>query len=88
MFLLVEVKVKPNSREDRIIKACVPKSFELEIRAKPENNEANERLLSFLAKRLNLPKENLKIVKGHKERKKLIKIEGISEEAFWEKIKP
>jgi len=27
-------------------------------------------------------------VRGHKERKKLIKIEGISEEAFWEKIKP
>jgi hypothetical protein len=26
-------------------------------------------------------------VKGHKERKKLIKIEGITEEAFWEKIK-
>jgi uncharacterized protein (TIGR00251 family) len=86
--MLVEVKVKPNGKEDRVIKSCVPKSLEVEIRAKPENNEANERLLSFLAKRLNLPKENLKIVKGHRERKKLIKIEGITEEAFWEKIKP
>jgi uncharacterized protein YggU (UPF0235/DUF167 family) len=71
--MLVEVKVK---------------SLEVEIRAKLDDNEANERLLSFLAKRLNLPKENLKIVKGHRERKKLIKIEGITEEAFWEKIKP
>jgi uncharacterized protein (TIGR00251 family) len=86
--MLVEVKVKPNGKEDRVIKVCDPKSLEVEIRAKPENNEANERLLSFLAKRLNLPKENLKIVKGHRERKKLIKIEGITEEAFWEKIKP
>ena len=86
--MLVEVKVKPNGKEDRVIKVCVPKSLEVEIRAKPKNNEANERLLSFLAKRLNLPKENLKIVKGNRERKKLIKIEGITEEAFWEKIKP
>jgi uncharacterized protein YggU (UPF0235/DUF167 family) len=70
--MLVEVKVK---------------SLEVEIRAKLDDNEANERLLSFLAKRLNLPKENLKIVKGNRERKKLIKIEGITEEAFWEKIK-
>jgi uncharacterized protein (TIGR00251 family) len=85
--MLVEVKVKPNGKEDRVIKVCVPKSLEVEIRAKPENNEANERLLSFLAKRLNLPKENLKIVKGNRERKKLIKIDGITEEAFWEKIK-
>ena len=85
--MLVEVKVKPNGKEDRVIKVCVPKSLEVEIRAKPENNKANERLLSFLAKRLNLPKENLKIVKGHRERKKLIKIDGITEEAFWEKIK-
>jgi uncharacterized protein (TIGR00251 family) len=86
--MLVEVKVKPNGKEDRVIKVCVAQSLEVEIRAKPENNEANERLLSFLAKRLNLPKENLKIVKGHRERKKLIKIEGITEETFWEKIKP
>jgi len=71
--MLVEVKVK---------------SLEVEIRAKLEDNEANEWLLSFLAKRLNLPKENLKIVKGHRKRKKLIKIEGITEEAFWEKIRP
>ena len=86
--MLVEVKVKPNGKKDRVIKVCVAQSLEVEIRAKPENNEANERLLSFLAKRLNLPKENLKIVKGNRERKKLIKIEGITEEAFWEKIKP
>jgi uncharacterized protein YggU (UPF0235/DUF167 family) len=51
--MLVEVKVK---------------SLEVEIRAKLDDNEANERLISFLAKRLNLPKENLKIVKGHIER--------------------
>jgi uncharacterized protein YggU (UPF0235/DUF167 family) len=51
--MLVEVKVK---------------SLEVEIRAKLDDNEANERLLSFLAKRLNLPKENLKIVKGNRER--------------------
>jgi len=86
--MLVEVKVKPNGKEDRVIKICVPKFLQVEIRAKPENNEANERLLSFLAKRLNLLKENLKIVKGNRERKKLIKIEGITEEAFWEKIRP
>jgi uncharacterized protein YggU (UPF0235/DUF167 family) len=64
------------------------KSLEVEIRAKLDDNETNERLLSFLAKRLNLLKENLKIVKGNRERKKLIKIEGITEEAFWGKIKP
>jgi uncharacterized protein YggU (UPF0235/DUF167 family) len=51
--MLVEVKVK---------------SLEVEIRAKLDDNEANEKLLSFLAKRLNLLKENLKIVKGHRER--------------------
>ncbi len=86
--MLVEVKVKPNGKEDRVNKVCAPKSLEVEIRAKLDDNEANERLLSFLAKRLNLPKENPKIVKGNRERKKLIKIEGITEEAFWEKIKP
>ena len=50
------------------------KSLEVEIRAKLDDNEANKRLPYFLAKKLDPPKENLKIVKGNRERKKLIKI--------------
>jgi hypothetical protein len=46
----LRVKVKPNGKEDRVIKVCVAKSLEVEIRAKPENNEANERLLPFWQK--------------------------------------
>jgi len=85
--MLIEVKVRPNSKDDRIVKINPPQSIEVELRAKPENNQANERLLSFLTKMLKLPKNSLKIIRGHTERKKLIKIDGVDEESFWKIIK-
>lgn len=77
MFL--EIKVKPNSSEDKIIQFKEPKFLEISLKAPPEKNKANESLCQFLSKILKIPKSQIKIVKGKTARNKIVKIEGIAE---------
>jgi len=55
-------------------------SLDVEIKAKPEKNQANEALVSFIAKIFKVDKEKVKIVRGKTSRKKVIKVEGVEEE--------
>ncbi len=85
--MVLTVKVKPKSGKDRILRVNQQGILEVELRAKPENNQANESLVSFLAKLLQIEKGQIKILQGLKERKKIIKIEGLSEEEFFSRVK-
>ncbi|PMP69083.1 MAG: hypothetical protein C0190_00665 [Thermodesulfobacterium geofontis] len=77
--MLLEIKVKPGSSEDRIIQFREPNFLEISLKAPPEKNKANERLSQFLSKVFKIPKNQVKIVKGKTSKNKIIKIEGIIE---------
>ena len=60
----VEIKVVPNSRKNKIEGNVVY------IKAKAENNKANEEVVRFLSKEVG----SVKIIRGKTSRKKLIKM--------------
>ncbi len=82
--MLLEIKVKPNSTKDEILSFRAPNFLEISLKAKAENNQANEALIKFLAKTLKIDPEKIKIIKGKSSRKKLLSLEGITEKDFLE----
>ncbi|NPA39966.1 MAG: YggU family protein [Thermodesulfobacteria bacterium] len=85
--MILEVKVKPGAGKDLIKSFKEPNFLEVTLKAKAENNQANESLIKFLRKTFKIPEESIKIVKGRTSRKKLVKIEGLSEEEFLKVVK-
>ncbi len=77
--MILEIKVKPRSLEDKIIIFKKPNFLEIALKAKPEKNQANESLLKFLSNLIGISKNQIKILKGKTSKNKLIKIEKIEE---------
>lgn len=49
-------------------------TIKIRIKAVPEKGKANEELIRFLSKRLDIPKQNISIISGKTEQLKLVKI--------------
>src|SRR5690348_17193076 len=83
--VMLSVKVQPRASANEIGE---PLGNELKIRvtAPPVDSAANESLLRFLAERLDCPRNQIELVRGHISRRKLVKIHGISAELFLQKI--
>ena len=71
--MLIKVKVFPKSKKEEIIKKS-ENSFEIRIKAKPERGEANEAAIRLLASFLRIPREKIRIIKGAKQRNKILRI--------------
>ncbi len=77
--MILEIKVKPQSSQNKILVFKEPNFLEIALKAKPEKNQANDSLLKFLANLIGIPKNQIKILKGKTSKNKLIRIEGIEE---------
>ena len=70
--MLIKVKVKPNSREQEIIKIS-DKEYIVRIRNPPTKGKANKELLDLL--KSYFKNKKIRIIKGEKSREKVLKIE-------------
>jgi uncharacterized protein (TIGR00251 family) len=75
MATLLEIKVVPQSGRQHLArdKSGTIKCF---LKSPPEDGKANEELVKFLSKKLNLPQNSIKILQGATSRNKVLKIEG------------
>ncbi|MCD4694317.1 DUF167 domain-containing protein [bacterium] len=71
---IIKVKVFIGSSKTKIRKKISENSFEIDLKAKPEQGKANEELIKFISRELEINSGHVKIIKGFKERNKLIKI--------------
>lgn len=75
------VKVQPNAS-----KTCVGgregEFLKIRLAAPPVDGKANDALVEFLARRLSLPKSCVHIRSGVSARRKVIQVEGCSQENF------
>jgi len=55
-------------------------SLKIRLTAPPVDGAANEALVDFLSRTLDLSKSSIEIVSGHTSREKRVKISGMSEE--------
>jgi uncharacterized protein (TIGR00251 family) len=56
------------------------------VAAKPTEGAANAELLRFLAQRLHLPSSAIRIVAGHRSRRKTVAVQGLSRERIEERL--
>ena len=69
---IIKVILKPNSPKNRIIKFDSERNaYRVEIKAPAQDNKANIELIKFLSRSL---KKNVKIIRGFKNREKLLRI--------------
>ena len=74
----IAVRVQPRA-ERNTIEAVPGQSVKAYVTAPPEGGKANEAVVALLAKTLGLAKGRVTIVRGHRSRTKLVKIEGLTE---------
>jgi len=72
--MLIKVKVSSGSKEEKIIKKSED-SFEVWVKERPRNNEANKAVYKVLINYFNLSKKEVKLIKGFKQRNKIFKID-------------
>ncbi len=58
------------------------KTLKIRVTAPPMKGKANKALVKLLAKALGLQKNQVEIVSGHRARRKMIRVEGIDEDAL------
>jgi len=73
--MIIKVKVKPNSKEQKIVKIG-HNDYLVYLKSAPEDNKANIELINLLKNKFNKPANKVKMKSGFKSRKnKLIEIE-------------
>ncbi len=73
MARLVRVKAYPDSRRDEL-RELGPDRYEAKVRAPAEDGRANAAVLALLAGRLGVEPRRLRIIKGARERSKLVEL--------------
>lgn len=72
------VRVVTRAQRNEIVGVQEDKSLKIRLTAPPNDNQANEALIKFLAERLGVPEKAIEIVAGRENRDKWISVEGIS----------
>ena len=71
--MLINVKVKPNSSKNEIIRIS-DQIFNIKTTVSPEKGKANEAVIKLLSKYFKTAKSNIEIIAGKASREKLFKI--------------
>ena len=67
------VKVKAQAREEKVSQLSAA-NFQVSVSAPPEKGKANEALVALLAEYFSVSKSQVKILRGHTAKKKLVEI--------------
>jgi uncharacterized protein (TIGR00251 family) len=83
--LLVPVRVLPRSSRNEL--TCEAEGLRAHLTAPPVEGAANAALIALVAERLGVPRRQVSLVRGAAARQKLLAIEALSAEEFWQRWK-
>jgi len=90
MSFRLAVKAQPGAKRNGIagwVKDANGKHLlKITVTAPPENNKANDAIISLLAKHLHVAKGKIRVISGTGSRSKMLEIDG-NESDFLEKLK-
>lgn len=72
--LALIIKVTPNANSTGVKEIMADEVVKLSVAAPPQKDKANQELIKYLARVFKVNKENVTIIKGKKNKQKLIKI--------------
>ena len=70
----IQVKVAPRSARTEFVEKMDDETLKIRLKAVPEKGRANIELIRFLAKTLNVRKDEVLIISGQTDTRKLVKI--------------
>lgn len=70
-IIKINIIAKPNAKKSALVKVT-DQGMHIAIHAKPSDGEANKALIIFLSKLFDLPKTQIKIVRGERGRYKQV----------------
>lgn len=81
----IAVRVQPRSRREdlQVVEGGKLKAW---ITVPPEDGRANEALVALLARKLEIPRSSIQIVKGFRSRDKVLAIQGLEVEAVLSRL--
>ena len=85
----LDIRVHPRASRNAIEVEGERSELKIIVRvtAVPEGGKANDAVVALLAKRLQVPKSSIRIVRGHKSRDKRVSIEGMSSAGTIERLR-
>ena len=72
--MYIQIKVVPRSGNSEFVEKMDDETYKIRLRAAPEKGRANEELIKFLSDSLEIPKDSIRIISGHTDTRKLLKI--------------
>jgi len=84
--IALPVRVIPRASRNEIVEILSDHTVKIRLQAPPVEGKANEELIKFLSKILDIPKSKFEIVAGKTGRDKLISILDVDGEAVNKKI--
>ncbi len=72
--MLLRLRVLPRSSKNEVVGEAGNKVLTIKVRAAPTDGKANEAVLEVLASHLKVPKNKLRLVRGHKSKNKIVEI--------------
>ena len=79
--LTLNIYVVPRSSKSEIV-GIYNDSLKIKLKSPPVDNAANEELVRFLSKELEISKRSIEIISGHKQKKKVIKVNELDLSKF------
>ncbi len=67
----LKIKVIPNAKETQLI-GRMGDFIKIKIAAVPDKGKANQELINFLAKQFGVKKDDIQIIRGHKNHRKIL----------------
>ena len=80
---LLRLRVHPNASRNEVT-GFTDGVLQVRVAAPPVKGKANKELTDFLSKALGVSKCSITIVKGHTSRNKVIAIDGLSHEGYYQ----
>ena len=71
--MLIKVKVYPDSKKEDIVEK-EPGQYEVRVKEKAVDGMANKATIKALANHFNLPEEKVRLIRGFRERTKIVDI--------------
>lgn len=72
--IYLKIKVLPCAGKNEVQAILEDGTIKISLKAQPEKGQANQELIKFLAQQFSLEREQIKIIAGAGDRKKLLKL--------------
>ncbi|HHH41550.1 MAG TPA: YggU family protein [Chloroflexi bacterium] len=79
------VRVVPRAKRSEVM-GVQGEALKVRVAAPPVEGKANEALRAFLAERLGLRRQQVEIVAGHRGRRKVVRVQGLSPRQVRERL--